>query len=245
MQSVLVVDDDPDILDLVSFNVSRAGLECLAASGGDEALRIVQGRKPDLIVLDIMLPGVSGIEILKHLKLEPATRGIPVIMLTAREEEVDRILGFELGADDYVTKPFSVRELVLRIRRLLARTEPPTEAGLLRCAGITLDHERYEVRVRGVTVRLTNMEFNLLAFLLRNKGRVVSRDSLLEQVWGYRYGGTSRTVDTHIQRLRSKLGDESDCIETVRGIGYKMDAAHPTRELDDGRGVSMPLTDRR
>ncbi len=223
MQSVLVVDDDPDILDLVSFNVSRVGLECLAASGGDEALQIVQLRKPDLIVLDIMLPGVSGIEILKRLKDDSATRDIPVILLTAKGEEVDRVLGLELGADDYVTKPFSVRELVLRIRRVLAWMDPPTETGLLRCDGITLDGERYEVLVRGAPVRLTNTEFNLLGFLLRNRGRVVSRDSLLEGVWGYRYGGTARTVDTHIQRLREKLGNESACIETVRGIGYRLD----------------------
>jgi DNA-binding response OmpR family regulator len=223
MPIILVVDDDPDILDLLSFNIERAGFECVVAADGAEALAIVQTRNPDLIVLDIMLPGVSGVEVLKRLKYDPETRRLPVIMLTAKGEEVDRVLGLELGADDYVTKPFSVRELVLRIRRILVRTDQSEEAGLLKCNGITLDTERYEVKVRGAAVRLTNTEFNLLAFLLRNKDRVVSRDRLLEQVWGYRYGGTTRTVDTHVQRLRDKLGDESRCIETVRGVGYRME----------------------
>jgi two-component system phosphate regulon response regulator PhoB len=223
MQKVLVIDDDQDILDLITFNLTRAGMQCTCATDSLKGLEIARREEPDLIVLDIMLPGTSGIEILKQLKYDSATKQTPVIMLTAKTEEVDRVLGLELGADDYVTKPFSVRELVLRIQRILARVDQQDEGVLLQCNGITLDCDRYEVRVQGDQVKLTNTEFNLLAFLLRNKSRVLSRDRLLENVWGYRYGGTTRTVDTHIQRLRDKLGREGNCIETVRGVGYKLE----------------------
>lgn len=229
MQKVLVVDDDQDILDLISFNLSRAGFDCLAAPDGLQALDALQKQSPDLVVLDIMLPGISGIEILRRLRYDQASRRIPVIMLTARSEEVDRILGLELGADDYVTKPFSVRELVLRVQRVLSHSRTEQETSVLRCNGIALDPERYEVRVQGKMVRLTTTEFNLLAYLLHNRGRVISRERLLEQVWGYRYGGTTRTVDTHIQRLREKLGEESACIETVRGVGYRVEAIPQAR----------------
>jgi two-component system phosphate regulon response regulator PhoB len=224
MQKILVIDDDQDILDLIGFNLNRSGMECITATDGILGLERARREHPDLIILDIMLPGLSGIEILKTLKNKSETRGIPVIMLTAKGEEVDRILGLELGADDYVTKPFSVRELILRIQKQLSKPELEDTAHILRCNGITLDFDRYEVRVKGEEVRLTATEFNLLTFLLKNKGRVMSRDRLLEKVWGYRYGGTTRTVDTHIQRLREKLGFEANCIETVRGIGYRIDS---------------------
>jgi two-component system phosphate regulon response regulator PhoB len=170
-----------------------------------------------------MMPGFSGTEVLKELQNESVTGKIPVVMLTAKGDEVDRVLGLELGAEDYVTKPFSVRELLLRIRKILERVDSRDEDRLLRCNGITLDSDRYEVRVSGAPVRLTITEFNLLVFLLKNKGRVLSRDKLLERVWGYRYGGTTRTVDTHIQRLREKLGTEAQCIETIRGVGYRLE----------------------
>jgi len=222
MQKILVIDDDQDILDLLCFNLERAGIKCISALEGVEGFALATSEVPDLIVLDIMMPGFSGIEVLKRLKREVETRRIPVVMLTAKGEEVDRVLGLELGVEDYVTKPFSVRELVLRITRILARFDRNEEGPLLRCNGITLDSESYEVRVAGSSVRLTTTEFNLLAYLLKNKGRVLSRDRLLEHVWGYRYGGTTRTVDTHVQRLREKLGDEANCIETIRGVGYKL-----------------------
>ena len=236
MKRVLVIDDEQDILDVVSFNLTRAGMSCLVADNGSNGLELIHREQPDLVVLDIMLPGLSGIEILKKLRFDSRYNSIPIIMLTAKGEEVDRVLGLELGADDYMTKPFSVRELVLRVQRLLRPTTPEEEAVLLKCNGITLDSERYVVSVRGDGVRLTTTEFNLLAFLLKNQGRVMSRDRLLEQVWGYRYGGTTRTVDTHIQRLREKLGSEASCIETVRGIGYKAvpasarKSSYPTRD---------------
>lgn len=224
MQKILVIDDEQDILEVVSFNLTRAGMSCLVAESGSNGLELIHREKPDLIILDIMLPGVSGIEILKKLRYDSRFKSTPVIMLTAKGEEVDRVLGLELGADDYVTKPFSVRELVLRVQRLLRPAKTEGESRVLRCNGISLDSESYAVSVRGDAVRLTTTEFNLLAFLLRNQGRVMSRDRLLEQVWGYRYGGTTRTVDTHIQRLREKLGSEASCIETVRGVGYKVES---------------------
>jgi two-component system phosphate regulon response regulator PhoB len=224
MQKILVIDDDQDILDLLCFNLERAGIQCISALDGTKGLELAFSDVPDLIVLDIMMPGFSGIEVLKKLKYEPATSRIPVVMLTAKGEEVDRVIGLELGAEDYVTKPFSVRELVLRIEKILRRFNQEEEGHLFRCNGITLDSDRYEVRVKGASIRLTTTEFNLLAYLLRNKGRVLSRDRLLEHVWGYRYGGTTRTVDTHIQRLREKLGTEADCIETIRGVGYKLES---------------------
>lgn len=226
MAKILVVDDDQDILDLLSFNLVKSGFQCLTAPEGHSAMALALQDVPDLIVLDVMMPGESGVEVLKRLKYEPRTRNLPVIMLTAKSEEFDRILGLELGADHYVTKPFSVRELVLRVQRILERVEhsPESDSAVLKCNGIVLNSDRYEVRVRGEAVRLTTTEFNLLAYLLQNKGRVLSRDRLLEQVWGYRYGGTTRTVDIHIQRLRDKLGPESDCIEPVRGVGYRVES---------------------
>jgi len=224
MQKILVIDDDQDILDLLCFNLERAGNRCISALDGTLGLELAINEVPDLIVLDIMMPGFSGIEVLKRLKNDRSTSQIPVVLLTAKGEEVDRVIGLELGAEDYVTKPFSVRELVLRIEKILRRFSQEEEGHLLRCNGISLDSDRYQVLVKGQTIRLTSTEFNLLAYLLRNKGRVLSRDRLLEQVWGYRYGGTTRTVDTHIQRLREKLGSEANCIETVRGVGYRLEA---------------------
>lgn len=223
MQKVIVVDDDQDILDLVSFNLSRAGFECVTMLEGSNLPGLVQKQPPDLLILDIMLPGTNGLELLKQLNFDERLRNVPVILLTARDEEVDRVLGLELGADDYVTKPFSVRELILRVKRTLDRANPAEEPRLLRCNGITLDSDRYDVQVQGRSVRLTTTEFNLLAHLLRNRGRVMTRDQLLEEVWGFHYDGTARTVDTHIQRLREKLGQLAGCIETIRGVGYKVD----------------------
>ncbi len=224
-EKVLVIDDEEDILELVCFQLNKDGYRVLRSKNGEEGLRLALQEKPDLVVLDIMLPGLSGIEVLKRLKYQRQTQGIPVLMLTAKGEELDRVLGFELGAEDYVTKPFSVRELLLRIRAILSRLSPAAETGaVLTCDGISLDPARYEVRVRGNVLKLTTTEFNLLSFLLQNSGRVVTRDQLLDKVWGYNYGGMTRTVDTHVQRLREKLGAEGACLQTIRGVGYKLDS---------------------
>lgn len=220
---VLVVDDDQDILDLVAFNLGKAGLDCRIALDGVQGLKLALTDSPDLIVLDIMLPGLTGIQVLERLKSDSVARGIPVILLTAKSQEADRVRGLELGADDYVTKPFSVRELVLRVRRTLDRVRPSVdEKNVLTFQGIEIDLDRHEVRIRDRVVSLTAIEFKLLAALIRNPGHVLTRARLLEDVWGYSYFGNTRTVDTHIQRLREKLGPASDCIETIRGYGYRV-----------------------
>ncbi len=225
VEKILVVDDEEDILELVCFGLKKEGYRVLGSKNGEEALQLALKEKPDLVVLDIMLPGLSGIEVLKRLKYNRQTQAIPVLMLTAKGEELDRVLGFELGADDYLTKPFSVRELLLRIRAILRRLSPATQTGtVLECHGISLDRDRHEVRVNAELLELTATEFNLLAFLLENQGRVVSRDQLLDKVWGYNYGGMTRTVDTHVQRLREKLGAEGASLQTVRGVGYKLES---------------------
>jgi two-component system phosphate regulon response regulator PhoB len=225
MEKILVIDDEKDILDLVCFQLNKEGYRVFRAMKGEDGLKLALKEKPDLVVLDIMMPGMNGIEVLKRLKYQRETQGMAVLMLTAKGEELDRVLGFELGAEDYVTKPFSVRELVLRIRAILSRLFPEPETGVpLRCGGIFLDADRHEARVHDTPLRLTTTEFNLLAFLLENRGRVVTRDQLLDKVWGYNYGGMTRTVDTHIQRLREKLGDEGACLQTVRGVGYKLES---------------------
>jgi two-component system phosphate regulon response regulator PhoB len=223
MTKILLADDDPDILDLVCFNLERAGYNCVTVSDGMAAVRELENAEIDLAILDIMMPGLNGLEILQRLRSTLENRRLPVVLLTARGEEVDRVVGFELGADDYVTKPFSVRELVLRVQRLLEHAERTPRANVLRCGDIRVDLDRYEASVGGSGVLLTTTEFNLLVYLLKHRGRVVSRDKLLDQVWGYRYTGTTRTVDTHVQRLREKLGESARYILTVRGVGYKID----------------------
>ncbi|HOM99481.1 MAG TPA: response regulator transcription factor [Acidobacteriota bacterium] len=223
MTKILLADDDPDILDLVCFNLERAGYNCVTVSDGMAAVRELENAEIDLAILDIMMPGLNGLEILQRLRSTLENRRLPVVLLTARGEEVDRVVGFELGADDYVTKPFSVRELVLRVQRLLEHAERTPGASVLRCGDIRVDLDRYEASVGGSGVLLTTTEFNLLVYLLKHRGRVVSRDKLLDQVWGYRYTGTTRTVDTHVQRLREKLGESARYILTVRGVGYKID----------------------
>ena len=223
MKRVLVIDDEQDILDLVAYNLSRSGFRCFTAQEAASGMDLLMTENPDLVILDIMLSGSDGLTLLKELKLNETTSGIPVIMLTAKAEESDRILGLEMGADDYISKPFSVRELILRVQRILERVELPGINHLVRCNGITLDFDKYEVTAGKNKVGLTSTEFKLLAFLLRNKGRVLSRTRLLEKVWGYSYIGTTRTVDTHIQRLRNKLHSVPHGIETIRGVGYKLE----------------------
>lgn len=221
-QTILVVEDETDILDLVAFNLEQAGYRVLKATDGLEALRLTREEHPDLMVLDLMLPHLEGKEVCRRLRQAEETRDLPVIMLTARAEETDRIVGFEIGADDYLTKPFSPQELVLRVKAVLRRTQaPPAEEKLLRFPGLVLDQERHRVEVEGREIELTATEFRLLFHLAANPGRVQTREVLLDRVWGYTFEGYSRTVDTHIRRLRQKLGPLRDLIQTVRGVGYR------------------------
>ncbi len=220
---VLVADDEPDVLGLVTSNLRLAGFEVLESEDGVAALQRAREEMPDLLVLDLMLPGMSGLEVCRSLKADPVTAMIPIIMLTAKAEEIDRIVGLELGADDYVTKPFSPRELVLRAKGVLrrtARTEEPKD--LLVAGQIVVDRARLQVSVAGKPIDFTATELKLLAVLIERRGRVQSRDVLLNDVWGYESVIDTRTVDTHIRRLREKLGEAADCVETVRGFGYRI-----------------------
>ena len=222
-KKVLVADDESDVLNLVCNNLKSAGFTPLQAEDGPSALEQAKAQLPALIVLDLMLPGMSGLEVCKALKAEPTTKNIPILMLTAKAEEVDRILGFELGADDYMTKPFSPRELVLRVQSVLRRaTSQPEKAEVLKLGDILVDRTRHAVSVRGKELDLTATEFKLLSTLIERRGRVQSRDVLLNDVWGYESVIDTRTVDTHVRRLREKLGKAADCIETIRGFGYRM-----------------------
>ncbi len=225
-QTVLVIDDERDLLELIAHHLKGAGFEVLTAARGAEGARLAAERHPDLILLDIMLPDVQGTDILRRLRQDQATASIPVIFLTARGEEVDRVVGFELGAEDYVVKPFSPRELTLRVKALLRRaaSEEPAEDKVVQRGGIRLDRGRHEVTVAGEVLDLTPTEFNLLAFLMDRPGRVLGREALLDKVWGSDVFVTDRTVDTHVKRLRSKLGPGADAIETVRGVGYRFRA---------------------
>ena len=220
---ILVADDEPDVVQLVSFNLQAAGFTVIKAGDGLAALNQAREKLPALIVLDLMLPEMSGLEVCKALKRDAKTRHIPVIMLTAKAEEVDRIVGLELGADDYVTKPFSPREFVLRVKSVLRRAGGVAEAGdCLTVGDIRVDRASCEVTVKGKRVDFTATEFKLLALLIERRGRVQSRDALLTDVWGYDSVIETRTVDTHVRRLREKLGSAADCIETIRGFGYRV-----------------------
>jgi two-component system phosphate regulon response regulator PhoB len=223
MPRILIVDDEPDLLDAVSYNLKQAGLETSTARTAADALAQAQRHAPDLVILDVMLPDQPGTEVLKRLRAAPATRATPILMLTARGDEIDRVVGLELGADDYVTKPFSVRELVLRVRGLLRRAAAPPDEGpaLIEVGRIRMDLPRHEVTVDGDKIALTPMEFRLLQTLLARRGRVQTREELLDTVWGITAEIETRTVDTHVKRLREKLGRAGDLIETVRGVGYR------------------------
>lgn len=222
---VLVVDDEVSIVKLVEYNLTQADYEVLTADNGMKALEMVRAERPDLIVLDLMLPGLNGMEVCQRLKREGFT--IPIIMLTAKDDEVDRILGLEMGADDYVTKPFSPRELIARVKAVLRRSgdEPGHIGGVYTCGAITIDANKYEVTARGERIDLTPREFELLLYLAKNMGRVLSRDHLLDKVWGYEFAGDTRIVDVHISHLRDKLEMDPknpEHIRTVRGVGYKL-----------------------
>lgn len=224
MKTILIIEDESDLAELVAFNLEKEGYRALIAPDGPSGLEAVRNNSPDLILLDLMLPGMSGMEICKVLKGKDKTAGIPVIMLTAKGEEIDRVVGFEVGADDYVIKPFSPRELLLRIKAVLRRTGSEEAASrIIKVGSISIDTDRHIVSVDDNHVVLTTTEFKLLFNLADRLGRVQSRDRLLKDVWGMSHIGDTRTVDTHITRLRSKLGEAGEMIQTVRGFGYKMD----------------------
>ncbi len=219
---ILVVDDEPDALEVLAFKLKEAGYVPLLAKDGNRAIRLAREERPALIVLDLMLPEVDGLEVCKILRRDPGTASIPILMLTARAAEMDRVLGLELGADDYVTKPFSPRELVLRIKKLLARAQSAEDVvAHLRLGAVEIDVPHHRVSVAGQSVELTATEFKLLEVLARRRGRVQSRDRLLQDVWGYENPIDSRTVDTHMRRLREKLGVAAEYLETIRGVGYR------------------------
>lgn len=219
---ILVVDDEPEAVELVEFNLKQAGYEVITAMDGAEALVKSRAKTPNLIVLDLMLPEMSGLEVCKTLRRDPATAGIPIIMLTAKAAEIDRVLGLELGADDYLTKPFSPRELVLRIKKILARgPAAPANQDTLRFGDLLIDIPRHSLTVRGKSIDLTATEFRLLTLLAQRRGRVQSRDQLLRDVWEYNNLVDTRTVDTHMRRLREKLGAAAKHLDTVRGVGYR------------------------
>ncbi len=221
-ERILVIDDEPDLLDLVRLALAQGGFEVETCTRGREGLERARRAPPDLVVLDLMLPDVPGTEICRQIRRDPGLADVPVLMLTARSEEVDRIVGFELGADDYVTKPFSPRELLLRVRAILRRRRGRVGADArLERGAIRLDPERHRCEVAGCPVALTPREFELLTALMERPGRVLSRARLLEKVWGTGVRVTDRTVDTHVKRLREKLGPEGARIETVRGVGYR------------------------
>ena len=223
---VLVVEDDRDIADLVAYHLGRAGYSTECLYSGHTVLASLRDDPPDLLVLDLMLPGQSGLEICRAVRSEPQLANIPIIMLTARSEEADRVAGLELGADDYVTKPFSPKELVARVGAVLRRADRSRAAKpLLKFGAVLLDIDRHAVTVDGRDVHLTAKEFLLLKYLMEHDGRVLSRDVLLSDVWGYRYTGGTRTVDVHIRRLREKLPELGDAIVTIKQFGYKLVAS--------------------
>lgn len=226
MARILIVEDDPDIAALLVHYLENAGHTTTRLSNGAEVMRQLQGEPADLVVLDLMLPGMTGMAVCDALRADPATAHVPVIMLTARGEEADRVAGLERGADDYVTKPFSPKELVARVaarlRRPAAAGTQPADQEVLRYEGITIDAGSHRVTLDGAEVRLTAKEFLLLQYLVRRRGRVLSRDVLLTDVWGYQYTGGTRTVDVHIRRLREKLPMLNDAIETITQFGYKL-----------------------
>jgi DNA-binding response OmpR family regulator len=219
---VLVIEDDPDIAESLRYNLERDGLAAVVAESGEKGLSLALNAKnpPVLIILDLMLPGMSGTELCRRLRREPATRRTPIIMLTAKASEADRVTGLDLGADDYITKPFSVRELMARVRAVLRRADEST-AARYEDARMSIDFEDMRVTCGGEVIKLTRKEFALLALLAKTAGRVATRQYLLDGVWGHQYYGDLRTLDVHIRRLRQKLGECGEAIETVVGVGYR------------------------
>jgi len=220
-QKILIVEDEADIRDLLAYNLQKEGFATLESGDGHAGLMMARTHNPSLVLLDLMLPGMDGLTVCRELERDPATAPIPIIMLTAKGEEVDRVVGLELGADDYVVKPFSVRELMLRIRNILKRQAKAESGPSLSRHGVTVNQSAHKADVDGADLTLTATEFRLLENLLRHAGQVLTREQLLNSVWGYQFEGYARTVDTHVRRLRAKLGLAADTIETVRGVGYR------------------------
>jgi len=232
MMKVLVIEDDYGIQELLRYNLENNGYKVVIADNGDEGYNLTLKELPDIILLDLMIPGIDGLELCKKIRMNEVTRKIPIIMVTAKSEELDKILGLELGADDYVTKPFGVKELIARIRTVMRRVKneekpslEPEKANRITFGNLEIDKDKYEVRIDGKKIVLTLKEFKLLKIMAENPGRVMTRDFLLDAVWGYEYGGETRTIDVHIRNLRRKLwGDnEEGMIQTVRGVGYKFE----------------------
>lgn len=219
--SILIVEDDNDIASLLEYAFAGSGFSATRRDSGEAALETLRKQPVDLVVLDVMLPGIDGMDVLKAIRRDPRLAGTAVIMLTARGEEMDRVVGLELGADDYVVKPFSVRELVLRAKGLLGRSRAKEESPLLASGPLQVDLAAHRAMVDGADIDLTATEFKLLTELMRHQGQALDRDRLLAAVWGYTFDGYARTVDTHMRRLRQKLGTASDMIETLRGVGYR------------------------
>jgi two-component system phosphate regulon response regulator PhoB len=222
MARILVIEDEPDIQQILEYNLREKGHKVFLAGKGEEGLRLAREKRPDLVLLDLMLPDMPGTEVCKILKSDPAMRNVQVVMLTAKGEEIDRVVGFELGADDYVVKPFSVRELLLRVQAILRRSQGETEvAAGIQFGTLRVDREAHRVWANEAELELTALEFKLLVTLYDRKNRVQTRAALLSDVWGIDADITTRTVDTHVKRLREKLGDAGTYIETVRGVGYR------------------------
>jgi two-component system phosphate regulon response regulator PhoB len=220
--TILIVEDEKDIRELLAYSLGREGFAVVEADNGVAALKLANAKRPDLVILDLMLPDMDGLSVCREMQREPLTADIPVIMLTAKGEEVDRIVGLELGAADYVVKPFSLREVALRIRAVLKRgSAREKKSAVLQCGSIRVNPASHCVQVDGREVDLTVTEFRLLEDLVQNQGKVRDREQLLTAVWGYSFEGYSRTVDTHVRRLRAKLGESAETIETVRGVGYR------------------------
>lgn len=219
--TILIVDDERAIRELLRYNLEREGYTVLTAQDGEEALKRIFATRPDLVLLDLLLPGLNGLEVLREVRAEPSTCDLPILLLTARGAEMDKLLGFEHGADDYITKPFSPREVIARVEAVLRRVGAAREPAALTLGPLRLDHSRREARIDGAEMTLTPREYELLYFLARHPGRVFSRDELLIKVWGYDFHGETRTVDVHVRRLRAKLGSAARLIATVTGAGYK------------------------
>jgi two-component system alkaline phosphatase synthesis response regulator PhoP len=224
-EKILIIDDEEHIVELIRYNLENAGYETVEAYNGIDGLSLAKKEKPSIILLDVMLPLMDGLEVCKNLRSSDQTKGIPIIMLTAKSEEIDKILGLELGADDYITKPFSVRELMARIKAVLRRSSTDVEDPVIfSFSDVVIDYDKHQVTKNDVKVDLTLKEFELLDILVKNRGKVMRRDILLDKIWGYEYVGETRTVDVHIRHLRQKLEDDDKnpkYIETVRGIGYR------------------------
>ena len=225
-EKILIVDDEEHIVELLDFNLKNSGYETFIATDGIEAVRIAKEEKPNLILLDLMIPGMDGFDVCKEIKKDKEMKNTSIIMLTAKGEELDKILGLELGADDYITKPFSVRELLARVKAVLRRTASfnMEENDIYESKSLKVDFERHEVKIQGNKVDLTLKEFELLQILIKNKGKILKREMLLDKIWGYEYIGETRTVDVHIRYLRKKIeedGKNPKFIETIRGVGYR------------------------